>query len=175
MKTRLLRLVFALCIITGLTGCVTYPNALDVATRSNIAVQEVAVVWPANTARVRDAANLEEKKLFEDTLAETVLREFKTSPAGPEAVRLQLDIIDYVRSNAVEDNILGGSSVVVADVRVIRLSDEKELGVYPNVKGKWAANTGVLGAVFQIATKTKVHVLMSNDFAFNLRKRFEKK
>jgi hypothetical protein len=176
MKTTLLaRLLIASALVLGLTGCATYPNALDPATRTDIRVKEVTVVWPAVYTRTPAARNIDETKLFEEALKNAVLFEFATSPAGAEAVRFQLEITDYVRTNAVEDNIQGLSSEVRANVRVIRLSDQKELGVYQNVRGEWAMGSGIFGAVFQLATNTKVDLLMSGDFAVKLRKRFNRK
>jgi hypothetical protein len=177
MKTCLTRLflALALALTLGLTGCVTYPNALDPATRTNIAVKEVTVVWPATYGSTPAARDVKGTKEFEDSLKAAVLYEFATSPAGSQAVRFQLEINDYVRANAVQDNIHGLSSSVRANVKVIRLSDQKELGVYPRVRGEWAMGSGIFGAVFQLATGTKVDLLMARDFSVKLRKRFNGK
>ena len=159
-----------------LAACASVPNALDANTRQSLFVKDVAVAWTADDAK--NAAKPEYvagKTDLQARLQSAVEDTFRQSPAGSQAVRFDVDVTRYNRVGAVMGNVVGGANMVVADVKVVRLSDGKELGVYKNVAGVYASNGGILGAIVQAATKPDIVGLMANSFAQNLQKRFNAK
>jgi hypothetical protein len=162
--------------LLALTACASVPNALDAQTRQSVFVKEVGVGWSFDDAKVADKPEYVEGKTdLQARLKTAVEQTFKASPAGGEAVRFDINVDRYSRVGAAMGNIVGGSNSVVADVTVVRLSDNKTLGVYNDVTGVYASNGGLLGAVVQAAMKPDIVGIMANNFAQNLRARFDSK
>jgi hypothetical protein len=171
------RAVLAALAALTLAACASVaPNALDANTRQAMFVKDVAVAWSfddgKNAAKDTYVAG---KTDLEARLQSAVETAFQTSPAGSDAVRFDIDVKRYNRVGAAMGNIVGGSNMVVADVKVVRIADGKQLGVYKDVSGIFASNGGVLGAIVQAATKPDVVGIMANNFAQNLRTRFNAK
>lgn len=171
------RAVIAACAALTLAACASVaPNALDANTRQAMFVKDVAVGWSFDDAK--NAAKddyVAGKADLQGRLRTAVAAAFKASPAGSDAVRFDIDVKRYSRVGAAMGNIVGGSNMVIADVKVVRIADGKELGVYKDVTGVFASNGGVLGAIVQAATKPDVVGIMANNFAQNLRTRFNAK
>ena len=161
----------------SLSACVsTPPNALKTDVRDKIFIQEVSETWAAvDGKRAENADYLTGKADLQARLKSAVETEFKASPSGSEAARFEITIKTYSRVNAAMGNMIGGANMVVADVRVVRISDGVELGVYKDVVGMHASNGGLIGAIAQAATKPDIVGIMTNGFAANLRAKFDSK
>jgi hypothetical protein len=160
----------------SLTACASTPNALKTDVRDKIFIQEVSETWAAvDGKRAENADYLTGKADLQARLKIAVETEFKASPSGSDAARFEITVKSYSRVNAAMGNIIGGSNMVMADVRVVRISDGAELGVYKDVVGMHASNGGLIGAIAQAATKPDIVGIMTNSFAANLRAKFNSK
>jgi hypothetical protein len=156
-----------------LAACASVPNALDAPTRQAIFVKDVGVAWSFDDAKTADKPDYVAGKTdLEARLRNAVAGAFQTTPAGSDAVRFDVNVKRYSRVGAAMGNLIGGSNMVVADVTVVRIADNKTLGVYKNVTGVFASNGGIIGALVQAATKPDVVGIMANNFAQNLHNRF---
>jgi len=171
----MLRLIAAACAALTLAACATGPNPIAPETRQAVFVEDAGVVWSVeDTQRLVNADYVQGKQDLVTRLESAVEAAFATSPAGAQAVRFEIDIKQYSRVGAVVGNMLGGSNIVTADVRVIRISDGEVLGVYEDMWGMMASNGGIIGAVVQGISKPDVVGIMTNNFAANLRARYDR-
>jgi hypothetical protein len=168
------RVALACAAVLALSACASVPNALDAQTRQSLFVKDAAVAWSVkDDKKAEDADYAAHKAEFLGKLETSVENTFRASPAGSDPVRFQIDVKRYSRVGAAMGNLIGGSNAVVADVKVVRESDGRELGVYKDVVGMHASNGGIIGAVVQGITKPDVEGIMANSFAQNLRARFD--
>lgn len=161
----------------SLSACVSVgPNPLDTATREGVFVQDTGVVWSVeeNADRQANVEYVAGKDDLTKRLESAVEAEFATSPAGSQAVKFEIDVKQYSRVGALMGNMIGGSNMVTADVRVIRISDGVVLGTYEDVWGMMASNGGIIGAMVQGISKPDVVGIMANNFTANLRARYER-
>jgi SepF-like predicted cell division protein (DUF552 family) len=174
---KLIRNLMVALAAVSLTACVsTPPNALKTDIRDKIFIQDVNETWAVVDGKRADNADyLTGKADLEARIKTAVETEFKASPSGSEAARFEITVKSYSRVNAAMGNMIGGANIVVADVRVVRVSDGAELGVYKDVTGMHASNGGLIGAIAQAATKPDIVGIMTNTFAANLRARFDSK
>lgn len=169
----MLRLFAVALAALTLTACASVPNALDGQTRQGIFVKDVGVAWSFDDAKVADKPEYAAGKAdLQARMKNAVAGAFTTSPAGSDAVRFDIDVKRYTRVGAAMGNLVGGANMVVADVTVVRIADNKTLGVYKDVPGIFASNGGVIGALVQAATKPDIVGVMANSFAQNLHSRF---
>lgn len=170
------RVAFACASVLALTACASVPNALDAQTRQSLFVKDAAVAWSVKDDKKVDNADYAAAKAeFLGKLEAAVESNFRASPAGADPVRFEIDVKRYNRVGAAMGNIIGGSNAVLADVKVVRESDGRQLGVYKDVIGMHASNGGIIGAVVQGITKPDIEGIMANSFAQNLRARFDAK
>lgn len=174
---KILRFLIVALAAASLSACVSAPpNALKTDVRDKIFVKEVTETWAAvDGKRAENADYLTGKADLEARIKTAVENEFKASPSGSDAARFEITVKSYSRVNAAMGNMIGGANMVVADVRVVRISDGAELGVYTDVSGIHASNAGLIGAIAQAATKPDIVGIMTNTFAANLRARFDSK
>lgn len=158
-----------------LAACATGPNPIDAATRQSVFVQDTGLVWSVeDNQRLANTNYVTGKQDLAERLEAAVETEFATSPSGAEPIRFEIDVKQHSRVGALVGNMLGGSNLVTADVRVIRVSDNAVLGVYEDVFGMMASNAGIIGAVVQSVSKPDVVGIMSANFAAELRRRFDR-
>jgi hypothetical protein len=170
------KLFVAAAAAAALSACASTPNPLDLQTRNGVFLKQVATNWSVEDGkRAEKPEYVSGKEDLVARLKAAVETEFKNSPSGSEPIDFQIDIKGYSRVGALMGNMIGGSNMVIADVRVVRESDGKVLGVYQNVMGMYASNAGVLGAIAQAVTKPDIVGIMSNSFAGSLKHRFESK
>jgi SepF-like predicted cell division protein (DUF552 family) len=172
----MLKKFLAALALAGLTACASVPNPLSVDQRGGVFVEDVSLNWKVDESKREPTPQYVEGKTDMQTRLEAAVeQEFRASPSGSTPVNFVVDVKTYNRVGAAMGNLIGGSNMVVADVRVVRKSDGAQLGVYENVTGMHASNGGVIGLVAQAVTKPDVVGIMANSFATNLRKRFESK
>ena len=170
------RKFLALVAAVSLTACASTPNPLTPDVRSGLFVQDVALNWNVDeTKREQSPAYVEGKQDLQTRLEAAVEQEFKNSPSGSQPVDFVVDIKNYSRVGAAMGNLIGGSNMVIADVKVVRKSDGATLGVYENVTGMYASNHGIIGAIAQAVSKPDIVGIMANSFAATLRQRFDAK
>lgn len=174
---RIFRFLTVALAAASLAACVsTPPNALKTEVRDRIFIQNVSETWAAiDGKRAENADYLTGKADLQARLKTAVETEFKASPSGSEAARFEITVKTYSRVNAAMGNMIGGANMVTADVRVVRVSDGAELGVYKDVVGMHASNGGLIGAIAQAAIKPDIVGIMTNSFAVNLRAKFDSK
>lgn len=169
---RVLAVAFA---AATLTACATAPNPIDTSTRQSVFVQDAGVRWSVEDAeRQANPDYAAGKADITKRLEDAVEKAFEGSPAGSQAVRFEIDVTDYSRVGAAMGNLLGGSNMVIADVRVVRVADGQVLGVYEDVYGMMASNGGIIGLAVQAATKPDIVGIMANSFAAELRRRYDR-
>lgn len=160
----------------SLAACATGPNPLDVSTRDGVFVKDATLKWEVKDQGKSDDTNyVAGRDDMMKRLETAVEQEFKSSPSGADPIVFEIDVKSYNRFGAAASNIIGLSNMVTADVKVMRASDRKELGVYKNVAGIYATSGGLLGAVAQSVSKPDVVGIMANNFSSDLRRRFDKK
>ena len=109
----------------------------------------------------------------EADLTAAVEKEFKNSPSGRNPVTLEIKVKNYWRVSAAMGNLIGGSNQVIADVAVKRNEDGSVMGVYQDIRGYYASNSGVIGLMVQAAMDPDIVGIMSDSFADDLRKNFD--
>lgn len=171
----MLRMLTVAVAALTLAACATGPNPIDAATRQAVFVQDAGLVWSVeDDQRLANADYVTGKDDLVKRLEAAVEAAFATSPAGADPVRFEIDVKQYSRVGALAGNLLGGSNMVTADVRVIRVADGAVLGVYEDVYGMMASNGGIIGAVVQGISKPDVVGVMSGSFAAELRRRYDR-
>lgn len=168
------RKTLAALALTALTACASTPNPIAAPARQAMFVKDVALAWNAPEPAEAKPEYLAGKQELQERLEKAVEEAFRLSPAGSEPVVFQIDIKRYSRVGAAMGNLIGGSNMVVADVKVVR-PDGQVAGVYQDVTGVFASNGGIIGAVVQAASKPEIEGIMANSFAQNLRARFDAK
>ena len=171
----MIRLLTAALAALTLAACAAGPNPIDAATRQSVFVKDAGIVWSVEDGqRLANAEYVAGKDDLVERLEAAVEAEFATSPAGADPVRFEIDVKQYSRVGALTGNLLGGSNMVTADVRVVRVADGVVLGVYENVFGMMASNGGIIGAVVQGISKPDVVGIMADGFAAELRRRYNR-
>ena len=172
----MIRVALLGALLLALTACASTPNPLDAKARQALFVKDAEIAWSYDDAKNNDKPEyVAGKTEFTSKLETAVEQAFKVSPAGADPVKFVVDVKRYSRVGAAMGNIIGGSNMVTADVKVVRLADGSQVGVYKGVTGLFASNGGLLGAVVQGITKPDVEGVMANSFAQNLRARFDAK
>jgi hypothetical protein len=159
----------------SLAACASVPNALDVQTRHSLFVKDATIAWTAPLKADPKPEYVAARDEFKAKLEAAVEQAFVGSPAGSQPVRFDIQVKTYNRVGAAMGNLIGGSNAVIADVSVVRESDGRVLGVYKDVLGMHGANGGIIGLAVQAATKPDIEGIMANNFAQNLRTRFDAK
>lgn len=168
------RKLLAALALTALTACASTPNPISASARQAMFVKDVGLAWNAPDPAEPKPEFVAGKQELQERLEKAVEETFRLSPAGSEPVVFQIDIKRYSRVGAAMGNLIGGSNLVVADVKVVR-PDGQVAGVYQDVTGVFASNGGIIGAVVQGVTKPEIEGIMANSFAQNLRARFDAK
>lgn len=161
--------------VVALAGCVSIPpNPLTPDARQALFVKDVAATWaltPPKKEPKKPVDPVEFKAAQTDVetrLTAAVGNAFASSPAGADGVTFKIEIKRFT------PGFLGS---VGGDVTVIRVADNKVLGVYTDVFGAdtSGAQGGLIGLAIAAASKPDSIGIMSNQFATNLRARFERK
>lgn len=172
----MLRALTALVAAAALTACASVPNPLDAPTRQSLFVKDATVAWAHEDGKAAEnPAYVEGKTDFVQKLETAVENAFRASPAGSQPVRFDIKVKRYSRVGAAMGNLIGGANAATADVSVVRESDGQVLGVYTDVVGMHASNAGIIGAIAQGLMKPDIEGIMANNFAQNLRARFDAK
>lgn len=159
----------------ALTACVSIPpNPLNADARQALFVKDVKTEWNLTPPK-KEPKKPVDPVVFkaaqtdvEGRLIAAVSSAFATSPAGAEGVTFKIEIKRFTP---------GFLGAVGGDVSVIRVSDNKVLGVYTDVFGADTSGSqgGLIGLAIAAASKPDSIGIMSNQFAANLRARFERK
>ena len=158
-----------------LAGCDTPPgpylNPLPPTARNAVHVEQVEVEWTIPKPPQVPGAGFEAEKadLVADMKA-SVAAGFQTSPAGAEAVVFKLVVTKY--SGIGIYNTMDANTVI-ADVHVVRIADQKELAVYPAVVGASGLNDGLFLTSLASNMEHTCHQHMAENFAKQLRTRFD--
>jgi hypothetical protein len=169
-----LRKIAAVVACAMLSACVTVPpNPLTQTAREAMFVKDVQTAWavpaPKKPRTAEQQTKYETGTADLDTrLKASVAQAFSVSPAGAEPVTFKVNV------KQANPGFLGS---VAADVDVVRISDGAILGAYTDVMGADTSggNGGLLGLAIAAAMKPDSVGIMSNNFAANLRARFDAK
>ena len=140
------------------------PNPIDPAIRNGLYVKDIVVDWAADPPKSGDASEYEaHKSEMIQALTSAVHDQFQYSPSGPNAVALRIRLKSFHRYEA------------IADVTVVRLADQQELGTYEHIDGFYIGAVyggGLTGALIGLASVPDPTPGAANCFAMRLRARF---
>lgn len=171
----MLKRLFAALALASLTACAsTPPNPLTAQERAGVFVEGVSTAWSVEDGRRAENPNyLEGKADMQQRLTAAVQQAFANSPAGSEAVEFVVDVKNYNRVGMAQTALIGGANMVIGDVTVRRKSNGETLAVYQGVLGSHVPPAGVLGLAVTAAMRPDPVGIMANNFAKNLRARWD--
>lgn len=175
-------LSFPFLLMLFIAGCASLPpNPVSLQTRDTLFIETVDVVWGIddNAKKLEEASEASAEKYIERrdaiiaNLKTAVTTEFKDSPSGAEPALLEIEIVHYVRRDALASNFIGLTNELIGNVTLKRASTGEVLGVYEGVRGYYAPSSGILGAMVEAAARPDIGAILVGSFTKDLRRHFD--